>query len=80
MSNLKIKNNNFVLVLIINSNINFHSCSRNYFQEGDHVYERLEVSEALRKALNTWANWVDSKVDSSRTRVFFTGFSASHYR
>jgi hypothetical protein len=25
--------------------------SRNYFQAGNHVYERLEVSEALRKAL-----------------------------
>ncbi|KAJ1383291.1 PMR5 N-terminal domain [Sesbania bispinosa] len=53
---------------------------RNYFQEGNHVYDRLEVSEALRKALKTWAKWVDSKVDSTRTRVFFTGFSASHYR
>ncbi|CAK8563758.1 unnamed protein product [Lathyrus sativus] len=53
---------------------------KNYFQEGDHVYERLEVSEALKKALKTWAKWVDSTVDSTRTRVFFTGFSASHYR
>ncbi|KAK7363513.1 hypothetical protein VNO77_05657 [Canavalia gladiata] len=53
---------------------------RNYFQEGNHVYDRLEVSEALRKALKTWAKWVDSNVDSKRTRVFFTGFSASHYR
>ncbi|KAK7264686.1 hypothetical protein RJT34_32296 [Clitoria ternatea] len=53
---------------------------RDYFQEGNHVYKRLEVSEALRKALDTWAKWVDSNVDSNRTRVFFTGFSASHYR
>ncbi|MED6206091.1 Protein trichome birefringence-like 4 [Stylosanthes scabra] len=52
----------------------------NYFQEGDHVYDRLEVSEALRKALKTWANWVDLNVDRKRTRVFFTGFSASHYK
>ncbi|XP_004502134.1 protein trichome birefringence-like 4 [Cicer arietinum] len=53
---------------------------RNYFQEGNHVYEKLQVSEALRKALKTWAKWVDSKVDSRKTRVFFTGFSASHYK
>ncbi|XP_027368704.1 protein trichome birefringence-like 4 [Abrus precatorius] len=53
---------------------------RNYFQEGNQVYDRLQVSEALRKALKTWAKWVDSNVDSKRTRVFFTGFSASHYR
>ncbi|KAL1372426.1 protein trichome birefringence-like 4 [Arachis hypogaea] len=52
----------------------------NYFQEGNHVYERLQVSEALRKALKTWADWVDSRVDRRRTRVFFTGFSASHYK
>ncbi|KEH22074.1 Pmr5/Cas1p GDSL/SGNH-like acyl-esterase family protein [Medicago truncatula] len=60
---------------------------RNYFQEGNHV----EVSKALQPALNTWAKWVhstvdstrtrvDSTVDSTRTRVFFTGFSASHYK
>ncbi|XP_028751714.1 protein trichome birefringence-like 4 [Neltuma alba] len=53
---------------------------RNYFREGNHVYDRLDVKEALGKALRTWAKWVDSKVDSTRTRVFFTGFSASHYR
>ncbi|KAK2412118.1 protein trichome birefringence [Trifolium repens] len=53
---------------------------RSYFQEGNHVYVRLEVSEALRKALKTWGKWVDTTVDSTRTRVFFTGFSASHYR
>jgi len=38
------------------------------------------VSEALRLALKTWDKWVDSTVDSTRTRVFFTGFSASHYK
>lgn len=38
------------------------------------------MSEALSKALKTWGEWVDSKVDSRRTRVLFSGFSASHYR
>ncbi|GAV91411.1 PC-Esterase domain-containing protein/PMR5N domain-containing protein [Cephalotus follicularis] len=51
-----------------------------YFQEGGHVYNRLEVAEAYTKALNTWAQWVDAHIDSNRTRVFFRGYSASHFR
>ncbi|KAJ0035331.1 hypothetical protein Pint_24396 [Pistacia integerrima] len=51
----------------------------NYFQEGSHVYNRLEVTEAYTKALKTWAQWVDANVDSNRTRVFFRGYSAPHF-
>lgn len=54
--------------------------SQNYFQEGKHVYNKLEVTEAYTKALRTWAQWVDANIDSNRTRVFFRGFSASHFR
>ncbi|KAL6343941.1 hypothetical protein AAG906_027713 [Vitis piasezkii] len=53
---------------------------QNYFQEGKHVYNKLEVTEAYTKALRTWAQWVDANIDSNRTRVFFRGFSASHFR
>ncbi|GFP99627.1 protein trichome birefringence-like 4 [Phtheirospermum japonicum] len=53
---------------------------KNYFQEGDFVYSKLEVADAYRKALKTWAQWVDANIDSSRTRVFFTGYSASHFK
>ncbi|KAM7279376.1 hypothetical protein ACFE04_006510 [Oxalis oulophora] len=52
----------------------------NYFQEGSHVYNRLDVTEAYTKALSTWAKWVDSNIHSNRTRVFFLGYSASHFR
>ncbi|XP_047333968.1 protein trichome birefringence-like 4 [Impatiens glandulifera] len=52
----------------------------NYFQEGDRVYNRLEVAEAYTRALKTWAKWVDSNVNSTKTRVFFRGYSASHFR
>ncbi|KAH9683723.1 protein trichome birefringence-like 4 [Citrus sinensis] len=52
----------------------------NYFQEGSHVYNKLEVKEAYTKALKTWAQWVDANIDSNRTRVFFRGYSASHFR
>ncbi|GLU08422.1 hypothetical protein SLE2022_253360 [Rubroshorea leprosula] len=53
---------------------------KDYFQEGRHVYRALEVTEAYTKALKTWAHWVDSTIDSRRTRVFFRGYSASHFR
>ncbi|CAN4106358.1 unnamed protein product [Withania somnifera] len=52
----------------------------NYFQEGNHVYNRLEVADAYNKALKTWAHWIDTTINSSRTRVFFRGYSASHFK
>ncbi|KAK1591046.1 hypothetical protein Q3G72_001409 [Acer saccharum] len=52
----------------------------NYFQEGSHIYNRLEVREAYTKALRTWAQWADENIDSNRTKVFFRGYSASHFR
>ncbi|XP_012453046.1 protein trichome birefringence-like 4 [Gossypium raimondii] len=53
---------------------------KNYFQEGSHVYDRMEVKEAFTKALKTWAQWVDSNIDRKHTRVFFAGYSSSHFR
>uniref|UniRef100_A0A7N0TD88 Trichome birefringence-like N-terminal domain-containing protein n=1 Tax=Kalanchoe fedtschenkoi TaxID=63787 RepID=A0A7N0TD88_KALFE len=51
-----------------------------YYQEGNHVYDKLHVKEAFRKALATWARWVDRNVDPSKTMVFFRGYSESHFR
>ncbi|PIN19233.1 hypothetical protein CDL12_08086 [Handroanthus impetiginosus] len=53
---------------------------KNYFQEGDHIYTKLEVAEAYKRALSTWARWVDSNINSTRTTVFFRGYSASHFK
>ncbi|XWS14159.1 hypothetical protein CRYUN_Cryun36dG0099800 [Craigia yunnanensis] len=53
---------------------------KNYFQEGSHVYNKMEVKEAFTKALRTWAQWIDANIDRNRTRVFFRGYSASHFR
>ncbi|KAK9672987.1 hypothetical protein RND81_12G138800 [Saponaria officinalis] len=53
---------------------------QNYFQEGEFVHGKLKVKEAYTKALNTWANWVDKKVNNNKTTVFFAGYSASHFR
>ncbi|XP_074319089.1 protein trichome birefringence-like 4 [Silene latifolia] len=53
---------------------------QNFFQEGDFVHGKLKVKEAYTKALNTWSKWVDKKVDRNKTKVFFAGYSASHFR
>lgn len=53
---------------------------KDYYQEGSHVYGELNVLEAFRKALTTWARWVDAKVNPMKSIVFFRGYSASHFR
>ncbi|CAO2043844.1 unnamed protein product [Urochloa humidicola] len=55
------------------------SLGKDYYQEGNHVYSELNVHDAYRRALNTWANWVDSNVNPKKTTVFFRGYSASHF-
>ncbi|KAM0993123.1 hypothetical protein EV1_008899 [Malus domestica] len=55
------------------------SKGKDYYQEGSHVYGELNVLEAFRKALTTWARWVDAKVDPKKSIIFFRGYSASHF-
>eukprot|EP00268_Persea_americana_P026434 TRINITY_DN2585_c0_g2_i2.p1 TRINITY_DN2585_c0_g2~~TRINITY_DN2585_c0_g2_i2.p1 ORF type:complete len:501 (-),score=71.26 TRINITY_DN2585_c0_g2_i2:641-2143(-) len=55
------------------------SKGKDYYQEGSHVYEELNVVEAFRKALTTWGRWVDANVHPNRTLVFFRGYSATHF-
>ncbi|XVF07390.1 hypothetical protein REPUB_Repub06bG0134800 [Reevesia pubescens] len=52
---------------------------QDYYQEGSHVYNELNVLEAFRKALTTWARWVDASVNPMKTMVFFRGYSATHF-
>lgn len=52
----------------------------NCFQEGNKVHSKLEVMVAYRKALSTWAKWVDRYVHPQNTSVFFRSYSPLHYR
>ncbi|KAL1351398.1 hypothetical protein HN51_015308 [Arachis hypogaea] len=55
------------------------SKGKDYYQEGSHVYNELNVLEAFRRAITTWSRWVDAKVNPSKSMVFFRGYSASHF-
>ncbi|KAI3973471.1 hypothetical protein MKW92_000820, partial [Papaver armeniacum] len=51
----------------------------NYYQEGSHVYPKLQAIEAYNKALSTWARWIDKNIDVNRTQVLFRGYSVTHF-
>ncbi|KAL5707840.1 hypothetical protein ACHQM5_018696 [Ranunculus cassubicifolius] len=53
---------------------------KDYFQEGSHLYSELNVLEAFRKALTTWARWVDANVNPNKSLVMFRGYSSSHFK
>ncbi|ESQ29401.1 hypothetical protein EUTSA_v10023395mg [Eutrema salsugineum] len=52
----------------------------NYYQEGNVVYPRLKVLEAYKRALATWAKWVDKNINRNQTHVVFRGYSVTHFR
>lgn len=55
------------------------SKGKDYYQERNRVYGELNVLEAFRKALTTWARWVDSNVNPMESMVFFRGYSETHF-
>ncbi|KAH6837562.1 trichome birefringence-like protein [Perilla frutescens var. hirtella] len=50
------------------------------FANGAEGYEELETHVSYTLGLRTWANWVDSNVNPSKTRVFFTTMSPAHHK
>lgn len=44
------------------------------------MHPRLKVLEAFKRALATWARWVDKNIDSNKTEVVFRGYSVTHFR
>ncbi|KAL0286899.1 UNVERIFIED_CONTAM: protein trichome birefringence-like 1 [Sesamum calycinum] len=52
---------------------------KGYYQEGDHIYEKLDVVEAFGKAMTTWARWLEANINPMKTHVFLRGYSFSHF-
>ncbi|PIN05967.1 hypothetical protein CDL12_21491 [Handroanthus impetiginosus] len=46
--------------------------------DGKSIVKDMNRLVAYEKALNTWAKWVDSNVDPTKTQVFFQGVSPDH--
>ncbi|XP_027367372.1 protein trichome birefringence-like [Abrus precatorius] len=55
------------------------SKGKDYYQEGSHVYDELNVLEAFRRAITTWSRWVDANINPSKSMILFRGYSASHF-
>ncbi|MBA0580039.1 hypothetical protein Gorai_022275 [Gossypium raimondii] len=53
--------------------------SWDYFQYGNKTVKEMDHMEAYKIAMTTWANWVDTNIDPSKTRVLFQGVAAVHF-
>ncbi|PNX75594.1 hypothetical protein L195_g031533 [Trifolium pratense] len=50
-----------------------------YIQIGDKIVKDMDRMEAFKTALTTWASWVDTEVDTNKTKVLFQGISPTHF-
>ncbi|XP_026658732.2 protein trichome birefringence-like 42 [Phoenix dactylifera] len=49
-----------------------------YIQDGNEILKDMNHTEAMAKALNTWARWVDSNIDPKTQKVFYFGLPPIH--
>ncbi|XP_028774169.1 protein trichome birefringence-like 5 isoform X1 [Neltuma alba] len=52
----------------------------NYYKEGDYLYPQFDSVEAYRRALKTWANWIDRNINPKKQIVYYRGYSSAHFR
>ncbi|KAL5704453.1 Protein trichome berefringence-like 7 [Ranunculus cassubicifolius] len=50
-----------------------------YFQVGGSLKLGMQINTGFRTALSTWASWVETMVNTNRTKVFFRTFEPSHW-
>ncbi|KAL8144907.1 protein trichome birefringence-like 41 [Apium graveolens] len=50
-----------------------------FIRVGNKVYKDMDRLVAFEIALNTWANWMNTKFDPTKSKAFFQGISPSHY-
>ncbi|KAG2315741.1 hypothetical protein Bca52824_018863 [Brassica carinata] len=51
-----------------------------YIQIGTNVTKDMDRVAAFEIALGNWGKWVDTVVDTQKTKVYFQGISPSHYK
>ncbi|XP_019177779.1 PREDICTED: protein trichome birefringence-like 5 isoform X1 [Ipomoea nil] len=52
---------------------------KNYYKEGEYIYPKFDAVEAYRRALKTWASWIDEHLKQKKL-VFYRGYSSAHFR
>ncbi|ONK56530.1 uncharacterized protein A4U43_C10F9750 [Asparagus officinalis] len=50
-----------------------------YFQAAQSLKLGLSITSAFRMALNTWASWVETRINTNKTHVFFRTYEPSHW-
>ncbi|KAL5710163.1 hypothetical protein ACHQM5_020763 [Ranunculus cassubicifolius] len=50
-----------------------------YMEAGGTFYQDMDRLVAFDRGMKTWARWVDSNIDKTKTRVFFQSTSPTHY-
>ncbi|KAK9099877.1 hypothetical protein Scep_023307 [Stephania cephalantha] len=53
---------------------------KNYYKEGDVVYPKFDAIEAYKKAMRTWARWIDHNINPKSQLIFYRGYSSAHFR
>lgn len=48
------------------------------FEVGNEIIKDMDPMEAYKIGLTTWAKWIDSNIDPSKTNVLFQGIAATH--